>query len=980
MINNNSSIPIWRTLLALACGALISIAGQAAEPVASSSVAVTEPTVVDFGKLSEDATYVFFFNAVKAGASTAVAGNAAWGLKLDQWNEQGLFGTTEFGVVDNVFEPDGPGDPSSIFEEDTHVAFVNDFGSGEVRLYVNGVLSGFHSGNFELSGEAKVMAARIDVDTDPMAEGSIMYSWATYDSLLTDAEIAELAAAAEPTEPAEPADPGETPEPEDPSVVIASSTYAPITPAIVDFGKLSGDASYEFFFKAVKGGASTAIAGNAAIGIKLDQWNEQGVFGLTEFGVADHIFAPAGAGTPESVFDQDVHVVIVNDATNGESRLYIDGIYSGVLASNFELTGEGKVMAARIDEDTDPMGDGSIIYSWATYDGALPEEKIAELAAAATPFDPSGPFTEPTVVDFGLIEGDASYEFFFNAVKDGASTAVTGNAAWGLKLDQWNEQGVFGLTEFGVVDSVFEIEGNGSDHSVFGEDAHVVFVNDVTNGENRLYVNGVYVGFIEGNYALSGPAKVMAARIDANTDPMGDGSILYYWAVHRSVLTEEEIGTLAAGAETREPSEPNEPVDTPEPNDPVFPEGAITEPTVVDFGDVPGDASYEFFFNAIKAGASTAIAGNDVWGIKLDQWNEQGVFGLTEFGVVDSIFQQDGTGSEASVFGEDVHVIFVNDITGGEVRLYVDGLYSGFIEGNFELSGEGKVMAARIEQDTDPMGDGSVLYSWAVHQSILTNDEIAALANGAEPQEPSEPAEPTEPNQPPLADGTLIAPTVVDFGSITGDATYEFFFNAVKAGTSTAVAGNDAWGLKLDQWNEQGVFGLTEFGVADHIFQADGPGSEASVFGEDVHVVFVNDVTGGQVRLYVNGLYSGFIEDNFELSGEGKVMAARIEQDTDPMGEGSAMYRWTVFPGVVSDAGIAALAAGGGTPTLPPIPGGQPGSITGINRSADGSISIEYTGNLEAAPTLDGTYSAVAGASSPYSVNPVGGSTFYIAR
>ncbi|MDA7645193.1 hypothetical protein N8642_02435 [bacterium] len=671
---------------------------------------------------------------------------------------------------------------------------------------------------------------------------------------------------------------------------------------------------------------------------------------------------------------------LVNDATNEESRLYIDGVHSGVLASNFELTGEGKVMAARIDQDTDPMGDGSIIYSWATYDGALPDDKIAELAAAATPFDPSGPFTEPAVVDFGLIEGDASYEFFFNAVKDGASTAVTGNAAWGLKLDQWNEQGVFGLTEFGVVDSVFEIEGNGSDQSVFGEDVHVVFVNDVTNGENRLYVNGVYVGFIESNYELSGPAKVMAARIDQDTDPMGDGSILYFWAVHRSVLTEEEIGTLAAGAETREPTEVNEPVDTPEPNDPVFPEGAITEPTVVDFGDVPGDASYEFFFNAIKEGASTAIAGNDVWGIKLDQWNEQGVFGLTEFGVVDSIFQQAGPGSEASVFGEDVHVVFVNDFTSGEVRLYVDGLYSGFVEGNFELSGEGKVMAARIEQNTDPMGDGSVLYSWAVHQSILTEEEIAALANGAEPGEPNQPTEPAEPSQPPVAEGTLTAPTVVDFGSITGDATYEFFFTAVKAGASTAVAGNDAWGLKLDQWNEQGVFGLTEFGVADHIFQADGPGSEASIFGEDVHVVFVNDVTGGQVRLYVNGLYSGFIEDNFELSGEGKVMAARIEQDTDPMGEGSAMYRWSVFPGVVSDAGIAALAVGGGTPTLPPIPGGQPGSISGINRSADGSISIEYTGTLEAASTLDGAYSAVAGANSPYAVNPVDESMFYIAR
>lgn len=740
---------------------------------------------------------MFFFRATKEGASTAVAGNASWGLKLEQWPDTSTFGTTEFGVADNLFEPDGSGDPTSLFDEDVHVAFANDVSNGEVRLYINGVLSGFLEGNFELSGEGKVMAARIDVDTDPMGEGSSMYSWATYDSILTDAEIADLAAAAEPTEPP----PSEPSEPVNSLDMVASSIYSPITPAVVDFGDLSGDFTLEFFFNATKGGASTAFAGNDAIGLKLDQWNEQGVFGLTEFGVADSVFEPVSDGSTASVFDEDVHVVVVNDLTNTETRLYVNGVYSGLLASNFELAGEGKVMAARIEQDTDPMGEGSILYSWATYNGALPEEMIADLAASATPFDPSGPFTEPTIVDLGIVEGDASYEFFFNAVKDGASTAVAGNAAWGLKFDQWNEQGVFGLTEFGVIDHIFELEGNGTGESTFEEDVHAVFVNDVTNGEVRLYVNGEYVGFILTNFELTGPTKLMAARIDVNTDPMGEGSILYSWAVHPSVLAEEEIASLAAAAEPREPTEPMEPTE-PEPPAPELPEGALGVPTVVDFGDN------------------------------------------------------------------------------------------------------------------------------------------------------------------------------------TGDATYEFSFNAVKAGASTAIAGNDAWGLKLDQWNEQGVFGITQFGVVDSIFQAEGPGSIASVFDEDVHVVFVNDLSAGQVRLYVDGLYAGFIETNFELSGEGKVMAARIEQDTDPMGEGSIMYKWNVYEGVVSDAGIAALAGAITEPTLPPIPGQQPepGEITGISRAADGSISIEFTGTLESSSTVEGTYSPVAGASSPYTVDPSSEGMFFLAR
>ncbi len=66
---------------------------------------------------------------------------------------------------------------------------------------------------------------------------------------------------------------------------------------------------------------------------------------------------------------------------------------------------------------------------------------------------------------------------------------------------------------------------------------------------------------------------------------------------------------------------------------------------------------------------------------------------------------------------------------------------------------------------------------------------------------------------------------------------------------------------------------------------------------------------------------------------------------------------------------------------LPPVPGGgTPGAITGISRAADGSISIEYTGTLQAADTVSGTYAPVAGASSPFAVDAAAGAKFYIAR
>ncbi|MDA7680310.1 hypothetical protein N8633_00830 [bacterium] len=63
----------------------------------------------------------------------------------------------------------------------------------------------------------------------------------------------------------------------------------------------------------------------------------------------------------------------------------------------------------------------------------------------------------------------------------------------------------------------------------------------------------------------------------------------------------------------------------------------------------------------------------------------------------------------------------------------------------------------------------------------------------------------------------------------------------------------------------------------------------------------------------------------------------------------------------------------------PPVPGGG-GSITGVS-IAGGSISIEFTGTLMSSDTVDGTYSAVAGASGPsFSAGADGGAKFYIAR
>ena len=85
-------------------------------------------------------------------------------------------------------------------------------------------------------------------------------------------------------------------------------------------------------------------------------------------------------------------------------------------------------------------------------------------------------------------------------------------------------------------------------------------------------------------------------------------------------------------------------------------------------------------------------------------------------------------------------------------------------------------------------------------------------------------------SQLPLQTGQLLKPQIIDFGDLPGDSTYTFFLNGVKGGGSTAIAGNDAFALKLDQWNNTGKIGFTEFGVVDYVFEPWGQGSPGNRF------------------------------------------------------------------------------------------------------------------------------------------------------
>ena len=223
-----------------------------------------------------------------------------------------------------------------------------------------------------------------------------------------------------------------------------------------------------------------------------------------------------------------------------------------------------------------------------------------------------------------------------------------------------------------------------------------------------------------------------------------------------------------------------------------------------------------------------------------------------------------------------------------------------------------------------------------------------------------------------VAEGSVSEPTVVDFGALEGDASYVFYFTAIKDGASTAIAGDNAFAIKLDQWNQQGLFGTTQFGVADNLFSAVDGQSVGSVFDVPVHVVIVSDSAAGESSLYINGVLSGTWAGSVPLSGQVKVMGARLEQATDHMGAGSNMHAWATYSGKLSASEVQSLYA-----SRPEV--SSDGAISSVALT-DGNVVIEFTGTLKSATSVTGPYSAVAGASSPYSVSPSKAAEFYIAE
>ena len=161
-------------------------------------------------------------------------------------------------------------------------------------------------------------------------------------------------------------------------------------PQVIDVGALTGDRSFEFIYNAGIGGPSQALLGSqdplsGRQGLKVDQYLNTGMYGMTDFGVADY------TSIVPYILNEDVDIVFTSDGI--DTLMYVNGAladtYSGVDLTITGLNGIGGGDNATHTGFFDVLaGD---IFGFASYDAVL---SPAEVAAHHTAFAAAVP--EPT--------------------------------------------------------------------------------------------------------------------------------------------------------------------------------------------------------------------------------------------------------------------------------------------------------------------------------------------------------------------------------------------------------------------------------------------------------------------------------------------------------------------------------------------------------------------------------------------------------
>lgn len=150
------------------------------------------------------------------------------------------------------------------------------------------------------------------------------------------------------------------------------------------------------------------------------------------------------------------------------------------------------------------------------------------------------------------------------------------------------------------------------------------------------------------------------------------------------------------------------------------------------------------------------------------------------------------------------------------------------------------------------------------------------------------------------------ATTTIDLSSINGDATYEFVVEAEDLGqiNLSLLSGNGRL-LRFEQWNNRGLIGATQTGLADWVFTAEPGKSVASPYGPKRHIVFVVDTTASETRVYLDGIHIGTLAQVLNLNSASAVLGASNMRSDDSPG----IHLFAAYNNVMSETEIFTHAA-----------------------------------------------------------------------
>ena len=177
------------------------------------------------------------------------------------------------------------------------------------------------------------------------------------------------------------------------------------------------------------------------------------------------------------------------------------------------------------------------LTGWVAQAGSTPGNVIADATGWA--FDG----TAGVPYDYGTLGGsEATVEYIFNLSDSGVSVALGSVYGWDTerntyKLEQWNDQGIFGVTLEGYYDETYP--GIASTFDVL---THAVFVT--FDGHQELFLNGVSQGIDTrvGGWWTTGGEGLLGSHSNGTADvPIGD---IFGVASYNRALTGAEIVAL----------------------------------------------------------------------------------------------------------------------------------------------------------------------------------------------------------------------------------------------------------------------------------------------------------------------------------------------------------------------------------------------------------------------------------------------------